>query len=376
LTRREWLAAGAVALTAACGRKTGTGFPGYALIATAGEKSITVADLAEFRIVKQVPVGGSPQFMVAGGLDGSSYVLTPQTGSVHVLDRHFNRVNTLRIAGELSGLRLMPGGKRLMAISGQTRELVEADAKSLNIIRRWQLSATPATLDISPDGTVAISSGQHGVIELIDVRTGQQRHREMPGLLGEVRFRADGQLLLAANCREKMLTGMDVPGLQTVVDLPLAMQPQNLCFNSDGGQLFITGTGMDGVAIAFPYIPLEVEQTVLAGRDPGAMACSSSPAYLFVASASGSDVCILDIDTRKMIGIVEVGQQPSFMAVTPDSQYALVLNENSGDMAVIRIASIQANTANAAKMRGKAGAALFTMLPVGNRPVHAVIVPA
>ena len=208
----------------------------------------------------------------------------------------------------------------------------------------------------------------------MDVRA-QRKRRRMPGPLGEVRFRADGKLLLAANCREQMLTGLDVPGLETVVDLPLAMQPQNLCFNSDGGQLFVTGTGMDGVAIAFPYVPLEVEQTVLAGRDPGAMACSENPAYFFVASASGSDVCILDIDTRKMIGLVEVGQQPSFIAVTPDSQYALVLNERSGDMAVIRIAPIQANTADAAKMRGKAGASLFTMLPVGSRPVQAVIVP-
>ena len=52
------------------------------------------------------------------------------------------------------------------------------------------------------------------------------------------------------------------------------MQPENLCFNSDQGQLFVTGEGMDGVAIVFPYNTLEVEQTVLAGRDPGVMACS------------------------------------------------------------------------------------------------------
>ncbi len=364
-----------MALAGACGRKGGAGFRGYALIATAGEESITVVDLSEFRITKQVPVGESPQAIVTGGPADSSYVLTPRTGSIHVLDRHFNRLKSRKIADELSGFRLMPGGKRLMAIAGHSRELIEADAKSLDVTRRWKLSAEPVTLDVSNDGAVAISTGRHGVIELINGRTGEQKRRQMPGKLGDVRFRADGKLLLAANCPEQVLTGLDVPGLETVVDLPLAMQPENLCFNSDGGQLFVTGTGMDGVAIAFPYVPLEVEQTVLAGRDPGAMACSNDPAYLFVASASGSDVCILDIDTRKMIGLVEVGQQPSFIAVTPDSQYALVLNEMSGDMAVIRIAPIQANTGNAAKMRGKAGASLFTMLPVGSRPVQAVILP-
>lgn len=363
-----------MALAGACGRKAGAGFRGYALIATAGEKSVTVVDLSEFRITKQVSVDDSPQAIVTGGPIGSSYVLTPRTGSIHVLDRYFNRVNSRKIAGELSGLRLMPGGKRLMAIAAHSCELIEADAKSIDVTGRWKLSAEPVTLDLSNDEAVAISTGQHGIIELIDGRTGQQKRKQMPGVLGEVRFRADGKLLLAANCREQVLTGLAVPGLETVVDMPLAMQPQNLCFNSDGGQLFVTGSGMDGVAIAFPYLPLEVEQTVLAGRDPGAMACSSNPAYLFVASASGSDVCILDIDTRKMIGVVEVGQQPSFVTVTPDSQYALVLNETSGDMAVIRIAPIQANTGDPEKMREKAGASLFTMLPVGNRPVQAVIV--
>ncbi len=375
LTRREWLAAGGIALASACGRKTGAGFRGYALIATVGEESITVADLADFRVVKQVPVSGSPQFIVAGGPGGRSYVLTPKTGSVHVLDREFNRENSRRIAAELSGLQLMPGGKRLVAIAAHSRELIEIDQTSLYVTRRWKLSAEPASMDVSDDGAVAISTGEHGIVELIEGRTGQQRHRRMSGPLGEVRFRADGKLLLAANCGEQVLTALDVAGLESVVDLPLAMQPQNLCFNSDGGQLFVTGNGMDGVAIAFTYLPLEIEQTVLAGRDPGAMACSTNPAYLFVASASGSDVCILDIDTRKVIGMVEVGQRPSFIAVTPDSQYALVLNENSGDMAVIRVASIQAKAGNAEKKRGKAGAALFTMLPVGAQPVQAVIVP-
>jgi YVTN family beta-propeller protein len=125
---------------------------------------------------------------------------------------------------------------------------------------------------------------------------------------------------------------------------------------------------MDGVAIVFPYNTMEVEQTVLAGRNPGIMAASSAPAYLFVASANGSSVCILNVDTRKLIGAVDVGGQPEFIAITPDNRFALVLNKNSGDMAVIHIPAIRTN-------RAKNGAALFTLLGVGAKPVHAAIVP-
>lgn len=60
-----------------------------------------------------------------------------------------------------------------------------------------------------------------------------------------------------------------------------------------------------------------------------------------------------------------MGGEPGFIAITPDEQYALVLNRRSGDMAVIRIAAIRATRTKSAW--------LFTMIPVGSRPVSAVV---
>jgi len=180
-------------------------------------------------------------------------------------------------------------------------------------------------------------------------------------------------LLLVASPGDRSLTALKSPTLETISELSLAMRPENLCFNTDHGQLFVTGDGMDGVAIVFPYGALEVDQTVLAGRDPGVMACSADPSYLFVGSNSGSDVCVLDIDSRRMIGIVDVGQRPTYITVTPDSQFALVLNRSAGTIAVIRIPPIQTNLGNADKHREKTTAALFTMIPVGQEPAHLAI---
>src|SRR5205823_13175260 len=95
---------------------------------------------------------------------------------------------------------------------------------------------------------------------------------------------------------------------------------------------------------------------------------SASPPYLFVGSATGSDVSILNIDTRKVIGAVDIGKRPSYITTTPDSQYALILDEQAGDLAIVRIPAIRAN-------RNRTGVSLFTVLPVGDRPVQAVVVP-
>jgi len=123
---------------------------------------------------------------------------------------------------------------------------------------------------------------------------------------------------------------------------------------------------MDGIAIVFTYEPLIVEQTVLAGRAPGPMACSTQPEYLFVASQTGSVVSILSVTSRQVIAVVEAGQNPRQILMTPDNQYALILYGQSGELAVIRIPAITRN-------RNKNGAALFTMIPVGDQPVDAAI---
>jgi WD40 repeat protein len=300
-------------------------------------------------------------------------VLTPQNGSVHLISPSLQLTASRQLSDQLSEIRLTPDAKTLLAIAPGTRELIAAHPDSLRILRRHAVSAPPIALDVASTPYAAVSTGDNATVELFHLHTGQRWHTQMPGPIGTVRFRADGQVLLVANLKDRSLTALNVPSLEVIADLPLAMMPQNLCFKADDqGQLFVSGEGMDGVAIVFPYNTLEVEQTVLAGRDPGVMTCSAEPSYLFVGSHSGSDVLILNVDTRKVIGIVDIGTQPTYMTVTPDSQYALVLDERAGDLAFIRIPAIR-NTSEA--HREKSGASLFTILPVGEKPVHAAVIP-
>ena len=174
--------------------------------------------------------------------------------------------------------------------------------------------------------------------------------------------------LLVGNAEQRLLSVVDVRMGRLVVHLPLAVQPRNFCFKSDGGQLLITGLGMDALVVVYPYTT-EVAETVLAGREPGFMAeCATGDTdYVFVTNPQSGQVTILDIDARKVVAVVAVGAGPAYVTPTPDGQYALVLNRDSGDMAVIRLAAIAAKRSRSAP--------LFTIVPVGSRPVSAVIRP-
>ncbi|MBV9082764.1 MAG: hypothetical protein JOZ62_08825 [Acidobacteriaceae bacterium] len=369
MTRRDWLTIGGLTLAGACGRKKAHGYPGYALIATAGENSLAVVDLMLFRLVRVVPLNAPPTAVIPGAGDRSSYVLTPSNGSVHVVGANFNRVGSRKVADEITEIRLTSDGDYLVAVSAEARELIVIETKSLNVVRREKLRERPAGLDVYKTNHVAVS-GDNGTVELFSLSEPRRWSTQIGSAGGRLNFRDDGKLLIAAKLRDRSLAILNVPDLRLLTELGLAMTPQNLCFKPDGGQLFVSGEGMDGVAIVFPY-SLEVEQTVLAGRDPGAMACSDT--YLFIANGSGSDVSVMIVRTRQVIGVVQVGQRPSFITITPDEQYALVLDEGSGDMAVIRVGAIRAT--DPAHFREKSAASLFTMLAVGEKPVHAAVVP-
>lgn len=373
INRREWLASSGLLAASACRSPEATDYPGYALIATSGESSVAAVDLSTFRLLKPIALGAEPSAVVPGGPGSHVYVLTPKTGSVHVISPALKRVASARLSDQISGIRITADARRIYAVSGQSKQLIEVDPLTLRVLRRHKLSAEPAYFDLAetvPYG--AVSTGAAGIVELFDLETGKSWRTQLPGAIGNLRFRADGKLLLVANLHERALTALSIPALEVIADLPLAMAPENLCFSDEGGQLFVTGEGMDGVAIVFPYRILEIDQTVLAGRDPGVMACSPDPSrFLFVGSHSGPDVCIMNIDRRKVVGTVDVGQKPSYITITPDGQYALILDESSGGMAVIRIPAIQTNLSI---VRSRSGATLFTMLDVGSRPIHAAVI--
>jgi DNA-binding beta-propeller fold protein YncE len=368
ISRRDWLTASGFAALSACARTKGTGFNGYALVANAGDNSLAAVDLTSFRLAATLNLSAPPARLIAAPSQ-HAFALTPSNGTVHLIDNQFKLAKSARLSDHLNDIRLSSDGKSLYALSPHANELIQVDRETLKPLAHHKFSIKPDSMDFSTSGYVVVANSI-GSLELLHLASGQRARAETPNL-GQIRFRSDGKLLLAADLQNRSLLALDIPTLKSVAELPLAMQPDQLCFNSDQGQLFVSGQGMDGVAVVFPFDTLYVDQTLLAGRDPGTMACSASPAYLFVASRTGSDLCILNIDTRKVIGFVETGGRPSFITVTPDSQYALVLDQDKGDMGVIRVPRNLTGT----ERRLKTGASLFTMISVGSKPVDAIVLP-
>ena len=365
ITRRALLAASAGAL--ACGTKKATGYPGYAFIANRDSRSVAVVDLTRFKVWKQVRLDAAPSAVLAHPAKPRVYALAPQAGTVYEIDGPSLAVSrTARTGGEALAMQFSPDGRSLWVASRQPAEAVELPLDSFRVQRRIRLAAPPDSFDINRDGKAAFAFRAGGIA--VANLAASSIERTIPTLAEPsiVRFQGDGRQLLAGSTADSSITIFDTASGRTVVRLPIPVVPRNFCFTLDGGQLFVTGEGVDGVVVVYPY-DTEVAETVLAGNAPGCMAVTEAPAYLMVANPKANRVTVLDVETRKLVAVLNVGAEPCRILVTPDKQYALVLNQLSGDLAVVRIPTLAA--------RRYKSAPLFTMIQVGEGPVDATVLP-
>jgi DNA-binding beta-propeller fold protein YncE len=338
------------------------GYQGYAFVANQEGQAIAAVDLEAMAVVRHIPLDGSPAQVIAAAKRPSVFALTPDTGSIHEIE--VDRLTARRkatVASSAIAMHLDAAERELWVLARDPRAVIRVSLDSFAATGRIPLAEDPVDFALASEGGAAAVSGG-GLVRFLDLGAMRAGAPLASGDFGSVRFRKDGKMMIAADLGARLLWLWDAPAERLMTKLPLAARPDHLCFSQDGGQLFITGEGLDGVVIVFPYHTPEVDQTVLAGHGPEAMAASQ--ALLFIASPQSGDVSVLSIDDRKVISVVRVGSDPGFVAVTPDDRYALVLNRKSGDMAVLRVNGVQT--------RGYP-APVLTVIPVGSRPVSAAI---
>ena len=377
ISRRALLVSAAA--TAACTKPKAQRFLGFCFVANRDAHSIGVVDLTRFRTRRPIPLDAAPSQILARPRTTKAYILAPSAGTVYELEAGLQSITRRVRAGNAAvAMRLSRDNNALWVLYRDPASLVEIPFDTMRPGRRIRLAAPPADFDLSrqTDRALVVSTAAR-TISLASLSTASiDQTIQAPAEPTIARFRDDGTQLISGSHSDRSLTVYDVPTGKTVVRLPLSIAPREFCFTSDGGHLYVTGDGMDAVVSVFPY-RTEVWETLLAGHAPGAMAIFESdrpPSYLMVANPDAASVTVLDVETGNLVAVVQVGRGPRQIVITPDNQYALVLNQESCDMAVIRIFSLGGTQVGGERVKRYKSAPVFTMIPVGESPVSAAVV--
>lgn len=365
LSRRSLLAA---AFVAACGRKRGSRYQGWLFVASESDRVLAVANLAQFRRLTTIPLPHAPDQLFYSG--NRLYVTCRAAAELIEIDpAGFRIASRIPLPGRPMTARILPGESSALISTAEPAGLVLVDLAKRRLSAHVPLPAMPGDAALSP-GVAAVSlPARNSIVRFFapDLRLAGETDVAVPCEV--VRFRKDGKIILAAAPASREILTLETASGALLARLSLPISPSRFCFNPDGGQLFVSGAGEDAVVIVNPWRN-EVDQTILAGRSPGAMAVSERQNLLFVANPQIGDVTIIDIDTRGLCASVHVGGSPADILITPDSEYALVLDGRSGNVSVVRIAAVP-RPSNPRRVV----VPLFTDFPTAAGAQSAVIVP-
>jgi DNA-binding beta-propeller fold protein YncE len=361
------------AATLGCSHPKATGFRGFCVVANEAGRSIGVVDLTHFRIRKRIPLSAAPTQVLAHPTEHRAFALSRDGGALFEIDAvKLAVVRQAHDGNTAIGMRISPANDAVWVLYSDPAVLVEYPFSTMRAGRRIRLASTPHAFDVNGARALVASTASR-TVTLASLEAGAiERTSTMADEPSLVAFRKDGRHFFAASRPDRALTIFDSRTCQTVVRLPLPVEPRQFSMKPDGGQLFISGAGMDAIVVVYVY-QTEIAETLLAGKAPGVMAAMDSPAYLMVANPETNSVTVLDLDNNgRLVASVQVGQEPRSIVVTParpnQDQYALVLNEKSGDLAVIRLKSLPQDAESRRRPTP-----LFNLIPVGEKPVSAAV---
>jgi DNA-binding beta-propeller fold protein YncE len=373
LDRRHWISG---AVSAACGSAAiwGTGcgrqvaeLAGFAFVANHDGNALAVVDLNAFAVSRYIPLGASPTQVVFHPVTEQVLALTPSSNQLHIIDK--KQLAVARKINVPAGTKQLyfspdPEMSALFLIAPQSRQVWKMSLKTMALQYKVDLPESVDFFDVANwTGWAMAGNRASGKLTVFNVSDGGIKGQFSTGASASAMlFRSDGRQIWAAHADRKQVAGFQAFDGKTVVRLPVALTPDSLFNSPDGGSIFVTGPDRDAIVVVEPY-PAQVATTLFAGPRPGAMAAARGLPYLFIASRTANQVSVFDMELRKVIAVTTVGSKPNFIKVTRDQQYALVLNEDSGDMAVLRTVNLRAQRQKTA--------ALLTMIPIGSRPVSA-----
>jgi YVTN family beta-propeller protein len=172
----------------------------------------------------------------------------------------------------------------------------------------------------------------------------------------------DSSLAFVLSRTEHRLSVVDLRRSVLVTNLELDGNPSDMLLKQDGGELYVISPEAHGLQVINTWTH-EVGDYMVLGSAPTRGVLSADGNTLYISDSAASHIIPVDIANRRVIRDpgtgkefpIPAGQSPGVLRFDPDEpneNLLIVVNEGSGDVAIIRV---RTNS-------------LLTMIPVGDKP--------
>ncbi|HEY1767539.1 MAG TPA: hypothetical protein VGG26_07780 [Terracidiphilus sp.] len=366
----------------------------YAYIPNGGSATVTILDVVNVRVDRELPVGQNPVAVAVSPTRNEVYVVNcgapGGSGSVSVIDAEQNAVvATIPVGQRPVSIDVDSGGRLAYVADSASNAVSVIDLRARTEIARIGTGEEPVAAQLAPDGKTLVVANRRGdSVTLIDPATGYLRSvfAGCPGAADPVILPDSSKAFVACSAGHQVMAialarpqngsangssngsssassikssitfanrsaspGWEPDRLEALMDVGRA--PVDLALKPDGGEVFASNSLSDSVSEIYNTTD-EVGDTYMIGDDPVRGLVSRDNALLYVANLRSQYLNIYSIDDGKRVGWVHVGDGPSAMAFSAAGHLLFVVDSRSGDVTVVRTAS----------------ESVFTMLPAGRDP--------
>ena len=338
----------------------------YVYVTNGGSDTVTVLDVVNVRVDREIPVGHNPVAVAASPTRNEIYVVNsgaaPANGSLTVIDAEHNAVvSTIPLHRQPVSIDLNSAGTVAYVANSGSNSVSVIDLTARRELAQIPAGVQPVAARLAPDGKTLVVADQGGnSVTILDASTGQPRaaFAGCPGASEVVIVPDSSKAFLPCSAgHQVMVVALAQPGahpaepdrLETLMDVGLA--PVDLALKPDGGEIFVSNSLSNSVSEIYNSTD-EVGDTYMIGNTPVRGIVSRDNSLLYVANDRSQELTVYAIDDGMRIGSVSVGDGPSALAFSATGHLLFVADHRSGDIAVVRTAS----------------RSLFTLLPAGSDP--------
>ena len=258
--------------------------------------TVAVIDVAERRVIRMVPVGGTPRGLAVSDDDATLAVSLEGRDEVVLFDLPACAERArIAVGADPEGLAFRPDGRRLYVANRLSQDVSIVDVARATVSGRVQAGREPFALVRSPDGrTLAVVSRRADLapadqapqteVTLLDAETGEVRSRvHLPSchLCEAGAFTADSRHLL-------------VPAIRVHNLLPIVQVARGWVLY---GALAVVDVARGTVRV----LPLAYANEGFA--DPAGIVVSQDVARAFVAAGGNDEVGVIDVDALLARGV-------------------------------------------------------------------------
>jgi YVTN family beta-propeller protein len=348
----------------------------YAYVTNGGSNTVTVLDVVNVRVDRELAVGQKPVAVAASPIRNEVYVVNSGAadglGSVSVINAENNTVaGAINVHRQPVSIEIdSTGGLAYVANSGSNTISV-LDLKARREIAAMGAGEEPVAARLSPDNkTLVVANRRGNSVSLFDTATRRVRaiFEGCPGASDAVILpdsskafvpcSAGHQIMAIALARAEIRPAQPgsaqfVPArpdrLEALLDVGQA--PLQLALKPDGGELFALNSLSDSISEVNTTTD-DINSATIIGGTPVRGLVSADNSVLYVANFRSQYVTVYAIDDGKRIGSIHAGDGSSALAFSSSGLLLFVVDTRSGDVAMARTTSLS----------------FFTLLPAGRAP--------